>query len=227
MKRTLWMLCTVLAALCTGLPAAAAADAPAAATATATATAPSPSPDEADSPADLLDRPARSWTFDRWIRTPPLTQESLRGKVVLLRWFTEDCHYCQSTLPQLEKLRTRYGAQGLVVICVFHPKPQRHLSDKHILAVANRLGWSGPLAIDEHWSTLERWWFDGHPERNWTSVSFLMDRAGIVRWAHSGGEYHPSDDPRHARCARQYADLDTVLQKLLAEEHAGNIRRGE
>lgn len=206
MKRTLWISLALLVAL--GGPG------PASAVAL--------SPDDADSPADVLDQPARAWSFDRWIRSKPLTQESLRGKVVLVRWFTEDCHYCQSTLPQLETLQARYGSQGLVVVCVFHPKPQRHVSDKHILKVANRLGWSGPVAVDEHWSTLDRWWLTGHPERNWTSVSFLIDQAGVVRWAHSGGEYHPTEDPRHRRCAVQYGELDGVLKRLLVDPHAAN-----
>ena len=175
-----------------------------------------PSPEEADSPAELLNHPARAWSFDRWLRSRPLSQESLRGKVVLIRWFTEGCRYCRTTLPEIEALRTRYGARGLVVIGVFHPKPRRHLSDAHILAVANDLGFGGPIAVDERWSTLERWWLNGHPERNWTSVSFLIDTEGVVRWAHSGGEYHPSTDPRHAICAAQAAELEDRIRELLA-----------
>lgn len=175
------------------------------------------SPAEADSPADVLDHPARAWSFDRWIRTPALSQQGLRGRVVLLRWFTEGCHFCESTLPELEKLRHRHDGDGLVVIAVFHPKPMRPVRDARILRLADRLGFHGPIAVDERWTTLERWWLDGHPERNWTSVSFLMDRAGVVRWVHTGGEYHPSDDPRHHVCARQHAELTGTIERLLAE----------
>lgn len=180
------------------------------------------SPAEADSPASVLDLPARPWSFDRWIRTQPLTQQDLRGKLVLLRWFTEECHYCQGTLPELEKLRQRYAGRGLVVIGVFHPKPMRAVKDSRVVRLADRLGFTGPLAVDERWSTLERWWLDGHPERNWTSVSFLMDRAGVVRWVHTGGEYHPSDDPRHRSCALQYDELVETIDRLLAEPSAAN-----
>ena len=176
--------------------------------------------DDADSPAGVIDRPARAWTFDRWLRTEPLTLERLRGKVVLVRWFTEGCHYCESTLPAIEALRQRYGAQGLVVVGVYHPKPPRHVSSRQIEALATRLGFTGPLAVDERWSTLERWWLQGHPERNWTSVSFLIDRDGVVRWAHPGGEYHPSRDPRHARCDASHAQLDRVIRKALGESRA-------
>jgi len=198
MKRTIWLATLLLASLL----------APAGVLAER-------GPDDADSPADVLDHPARAWSFDRWLRTPPLSQSALRGKVVLLRWFTEGCPYCESTLPVLEGLRAKYGAQGLVVIGVFHPKPRRHVSDAHVLAVAKRLGFSGPLAVDERWSTLERWWLDGHDDRNWTSVSFLVDQEGVVRWVHTGGEYHPSDDPKHARCALQFAGLDAKIRQLL------------
>ena len=137
--------------------------------------------------------------------------------MVLLRWWTEDCHYCATTLPELEALRRRHADQGLVVIGVFHPTPPHEVSDRHILAVARKLGFAGPIAVDREWTTLDRYWLAGHPERNWTSVSFLIDRDGVIRWVHGGGEYHPSDDPRHARCALQYHDLEQTLATVLAE----------
>src|SRR5258705_2972430 len=84
---------------------------------------------DADSPAELLNQPARAWSFDRWVDSRPLTLESLRGKVVLVRWFNTNCRYCGNTLPALEALRTRYAAQGLVVVGVFHSKPMAPVSD--------------------------------------------------------------------------------------------------
>jgi peroxiredoxin len=179
-----------------------------------------PSPDDADSPAELLDQPARAWSFDRWVDTPPLTLASLRGKVVLVRWFNTGCRYCGNTLPALEALRTRYAAQGLVVIGVYHPKPIGKVSDAFVRRTARRLGFQGPLAVDEKWSTLDRWWLANHPDRNWTSVSFLIDRGGLVRWAHGGGEYHPSTDPRHARCDASYAELERTIRRLLDDRPA-------
>lgn len=169
-----------------------------------------------DSGAELLGQPAPPWTFTRWIG-PPLSLESLRGKVVLLRWWTEGCHFCAATLPELEALRRAHAERGLVVIGVFHPKPPREVSDRRIRAVAKKLGFSGPIAVDREWETLDRYWLGGHPDRNWTSVSFLIDRAGTIRWVHGGGEYHPSDDPAHARCDLQYRALEKVLAEVLAE----------
>jgi len=170
--------------------------------------------------AEWIGRPAPRWSFDRWIRTRPLSLASLRGKVVLLRWWTEGCPYCAATLPALDQLSGDDAGNGLVVIGVFHPKPPHPVSDRHVLAVANQLGFSGPIAVDERWSTLERYWLDGHPERNWTSISFLIDREGIVRWVQGGGEYHPGDDPRHAQCATRYRELERAISAALAEKGA-------
>jgi peroxiredoxin len=172
----------------------------------------------ADEPRDgseLIGRRAPAFSFERWLRSPSLTPQDLRGKVVLLRWWTERCDYCAATLPGLETLRRRYGPRGFVVIGVYHPKPPRHVSDAQVLAAADRLGFKGPIALDERWSTLDRYWLTGH-EREFTSVSFLIDRDGIIRWVHPGGEYHPSTDPAHARCDADYRGLEKTLAALLA-----------
>ena len=169
---------------------------------------------------ELIGRRAPDWRFDRWIGTRPLSLERLRGKVVLLRWWTEGCHFCETTLPAIEELRSR--SKDLVVIGVFHPKPPRAVTDRHVLAVAKELGFSGPIAVDTRWSMLHRYWLDDNPDRNWTSVSFLIDREGKIRWVHGGGEYHPGDDPRHARCAVQYGELERMLTTVLAERPRGS-----
>ncbi|MEQ1833259.1 MAG: redoxin domain-containing protein [Candidatus Eisenbacteria bacterium] len=187
----------------------------------AASTQPVPAPDDdADSVTELLGQPARAWTFERWVDSPPLTLAGLRGKVVLVRWFNTNCRFCGNTLPGLESLRTRYAAQGLVVVGVFHPKPVRKVSDAFVRRTARKLGFHGPLAVDEEWTTLNRWWLANHPDRNWTSVSFLIDRDGIVRWAQGGGEYHPSGDPRHARCDASYAELERTIRRLTGDTSA-------
>lgn len=176
--------------------------------------------DGPDSGAELIGRPAPGWTFERWVGRA-LTLEGLRGEVVLLRWWTDGCRFCEATLPVLEDLRRRHADHGLVVIGVYHPKPPREVSDRRILSVAKRLGFGGPVAVDREWSTLDRYWLAGHPDRNWTSVSFLIDREGHIRWVHGGGEYHPSSDPAHARCAKQHRELEKVLAAALAERPPG------
>jgi thiol-disulfide isomerase/thioredoxin len=170
--------------------------------------------DDPDSGADLIGNPAPAFRFDRWVRGGPFTLDQLRGKVVLLRWWNEDCRYCAATLPSLERLRKQHP-RDLVVIGVFHPKPPHPVSDAHVTKVAATLGFGGPIAFDGHWRTLDRYWLDGHPDRNWTSVSFLIDRAGVVRWVQGGGEYYPTADPRHASCDADYRGLETALRAAL------------
>ena len=169
---------------------------------------------DSDDGAEMLGRRAPAWSFERWIRSPALTPRDLRGKVVLLRWWTEGCDFCAATLPGLESLRKRYGRDGLVVIGVYHPKPPRPVSDRDVVVAANRLGFGGPLAVDERWTTLDRYWLSGH-EREFTSVSFLIDRDGLICWVQRGGEYHSSADPQHARCDAEYHELVKAIEKHL------------
>ena len=178
------------------------------------AAAPSP-----DSGAEMLGRPAPGWAFTRWVGAP-LSQEQLRGKVVLLRWWTVGCHYCESTLPEIELLRERYGKDGFVAVGVFHPKPPGPVRNADVKRAAAQRGFHGPLAVDEDWETLSRYWLAGHPGRSWTSVSFLIDREGKIAWVHGGGEYHHSADARHARCDLQATELEAKLDQLFGRAPA-------
>jgi hypothetical protein len=51
-------------------------------------------------------------------------------------------------------------------------------------------------------------------------VSFLIDREGIIRWVHGGGEYHPSDDPKHKACVLEYQGLEQALNEALGRRSA-------
>lgn len=173
-------------------------------------------PTAIESGEELLGRPAPAWSFDRWIGATPRSVEDLRGQVVLMRWWTDGCRYCKATLPVLEKLRLRYP-DDLVVIGVYHPKVPKEVTDRDIANHARKLGFGGAIAVDSKWTTLGRYWLDGHPEHEWTSVSFLLDRRGRVRWIHPGGEYHPSDQSSHAECDRAMRELSRVLTEVIAE----------
>ncbi len=179
-----------------------------------------PGPDP-DSGAEMIGRPAPEWAFTRWAG-PAVARESLRGKVVLLRWWTVGCHFCESTLPEIESLRKRYGKDGFVAIGVFHPKPPGPVRDADVKRAAAKRGFHGPLAVDEDWETLSRYWLAGNPDRNWTSVSFLLDGDGNVAWVHGGGEYHRGGDPKHARCAAQADELEATIRRLLGRDAAGD-----
>jgi peroxiredoxin len=162
--------------------------------------------------SELLGTPSPPLTGLAWVGGHSFSLEELRGKVVLLRWWTEGCAYCANTAPALAALHQRYGPKGLVVIGVYHPKPPGPRSEAAVTAAAARLGLRFPIAIDARWEVLRRWWLDGG-ERGFTSVSFLLDRRGRIRFVHPGGEFYPGDGPP----GRDYEAIRRTIERLLAE----------
>ncbi|KYF77482.1 alkyl hydroperoxide reductase, partial [Sorangium cellulosum] len=138
------------------------------------------------------------WDVGPWYNSPPLTPAELRGKVVLVRWFmSPSCPFCSATAPALKALDERYRERGLVVVGMYHHKDPEPLDPAAVKGYLAHFGYSFPVAIDPDWRTLKRWWMDGHPKREYTSVSFLLDRAGLVRHVHLGGKLEP-DTPEFA-----------------------------
>ncbi len=143
--------------------------------------------------SELLGKAAPGWDNAEWIQSGPLTLDGLRGRVVLLRWWTgPECPYCGSSAPYLNAWHSRYNRKGLVVVGFYHHKSRKPLTRQHVSDLARRFGFHFPVAIDTDWRTLRRWWLDGH-DRRFTSVSFLLDQSGIIRYIHPGGTYTPDE----------------------------------
>ena len=169
--------------------------------------------------AALLGRRAPEWTVSHWRNGPPVTLQELRGKVVLVRWWTApDCPYCRATAPALNELHELYRGRGLVVLGFYHHKSAGPLDPKQVAAWADDLGFEFPLAIDDDWRTLRRWWLD-QVTSSWTSVTFLLDRQGVIRHIHPGGQYVKGD--------RDYAVLVAKIEELLAEPGLRRRPRGQ
>ena len=165
---------------------------------------------------DVVGKPAPAWAELRWLGMP-LKLEALRGKAVLIRWWSNECPLCRSTLPGLGRLYEEHEKDGLVVVGVYHPKPEpRPVSEAEVKKFADNLGIRFPVAIDADWTVLKRYWLTGR-KRAFTSVSFLIDRKGIIRWVHRGGEFHESRDPDHKNCDAAWQDLQRVLKRVLSE----------
>lgn len=136
---------------------------------------------------ELLGTAARPWTVSDWIGSAPLTLESLRGKVVVVRWFmSTDCPYCTASAPAFRQLDADFRDKGLVVVGMYHHKQDDPLDVGKVRGWAKDFGYTFPVAIDRDWRTLRRWWLDSGP-RDFTSVTFLIDRHGIIRHIHPGG----------------------------------------
>src|SRR5215471_7939225 len=137
---------------------------------------------------NLIGAKAPQWEVGTWINSRPLTLKELRGKVVLIRWWTgPGCPYCIASAPILRDLDKRYRKKGLVVIGFYHPKSARPVNGSEVEHLAKNLGMDFPVAVDAEWKTLNRYLLDEFPDAPFTSVSFLIDREGIIRYIHPGG----------------------------------------
>ncbi len=168
------------------------------------------SPVRAPAAEPLLGKPAPDWELTHWLNSPPLTLKALRGQVVLVRWWTApQCEFCRATAPALNEFHADLAAKGLRVIGIYHHKSPTPIDPRQVAAQAAEYGFKFPVAIDPGWRALRRWWLDGQ-ERDFTSVSFLLDRRGIIRHVHPGGQYVKGD--------AEYAALAAQITELLAEQ---------
>ncbi|OGX04736.1 MAG: alkyl hydroperoxide reductase [Omnitrophica bacterium RIFCSPLOWO2_12_FULL_50_11] len=158
---------------------------------------------------ELIGQPAPEWDIRDWINSKPLQLNDLRGKVVLVRfWTAPGCPYCAAAAPALNEFYDKYHAQGLEVVGFYHHKSSESLRAEDVKHYAGKFGFKFPVAIDYDWKTLRNWWLDAD-ERRWTSVSFLIDKEGIIRHIHPGGQYVKGD--------RDHIQLEAKIQQLLEE----------
>jgi thiol-disulfide isomerase/thioredoxin len=163
---------------------------------------------------DLVGKAMPVMQFDRWLNTAGDRPPELKGAVTLYRWWTDTCPFCAKTLPAIEQLRREFGPRGLKVVAVYHPKPPGDVADAKVLAAARRIGWDGAIAVDSHWDALRAVWLSTG-QRRATSVSFLVDSHGVIRFVHPGVQYFPSPDPEAARENADYLLLRRAIDKLL------------
>ncbi len=170
---------------------------------------------------ELIGKPAPPLALKEWLNSKPLDIPDLRGKVVLLRWWTEGCPYCTATAPALAGLERTYESRGLQLIGIFHPKPPGEWTVEKVRRAAEEKHFAFPIAVDGDWTALKRWWLT--KDRNFTSVSFLVDRNGIIRYIHPGGEFHEGRQggmPTHEACNRDMHFIQREIAKRLTPMHA-------
>ena len=164
--------------------------------------------------AELVGTPAREFVDVTWLDGQPHTLAELRGRVVLVRFWTDTCPYCQRTAPALCQLDAEFAGRGLVVIGLHHPKPRGSpRTPAEVEMAARAWGMDFRIGLDGSWATLDDWWLAAH-DREATSSSFLIDRRGTIRLVHPGPEFTPTGDP-HSR--RDYAEIHAAIAALLAE----------
>ena len=135
-----------------------------------------------------------------WLNSPPLTRASLRGKVVLVDFWTYSCINCLRALPYVEAWAEKYKDHGLVVIGVHAPEFAFEKIPDNVKRAVHDLGVTYPVALDNNlaiWQAFNNQYWPAH---------YFIDAQGRIRHHHFGeGEYD---------------DSERVIQQLLRE--AGN-----
>jgi len=152
--------------------------------------------------------------FDRWFGVTEKLGKPAKGEVVLYRWWTDSCPYCESSLPAFEALRKKYEKKGLKVVAVYHPKPVRVVEGEQIVKRAAEWGYRGLIAEDRDWSVLRDVYLDLQPRRA-TSVSFLVDEKGVIRFVHPGPVLFASSKEGDEQVNSDYAMLDDAIGVLV------------
>jgi cytochrome c biogenesis protein CcdA/thiol-disulfide isomerase/thioredoxin len=132
-----------------------------------------------------------------WLNSPPLTVDALKGKVVLVDFWTYSCINCLRAIPYVRAWAEKYKDQGLVVIGVHAPEFAFEKNVNNVRAAIASLGITYPVAVDNDyaiWSAFNNQYWPAH---------YFIDAEGQIRHHHFGeGDYDESE---------------RVIQQLLAE----------
>jgi cytochrome c biogenesis protein CcdA/thiol-disulfide isomerase/thioredoxin len=127
----------------------------------------------------------------RWFNTPgdrPLHLASLRGKVVLVDFWTYTCINCLRTLPYLKALDTRYRKDGLVIVGVHTPEFPFERDAANVLRAIKQNGIRYPVVQDNRYATWNAY------ENQYWPAEYFVDANGRVRFTHFGeGDYQKKE----------------------------------
>ncbi|WLH92910.1 cytochrome c biogenesis protein DipZ [Pseudomonas sp. FP453] len=142
----------------------------------------------------------------QWLNSPPLSAEALKGKVVLVDFWTYSCINCLRTLPYVKAWAEKYRDQGLVVIGVHAPEFAFERDVGNVTQAMKDLGITYPVAIDNNykiWRAFNNQYWPAH---------YFADANGQIRYHHFG--------------EGDYAESERVIQQLLREAGAQNVAGG-
>jgi thiol-disulfide isomerase/thioredoxin len=132
-----------------------------------------------------------------WINSEPLKLKDLRGRVVLIEFWTFGCYNCRNTLPHITDWDNRYREKGLTVIGVHSPEFAEERIVENLRRQVDSLGIGYPVVSDNDFQT-----WNAYKVEAWPTV-FLLDKQGRIRWMRVG--------------EGDYDEAERLIQKLLAE----------
>jgi thiol-disulfide isomerase/thioredoxin len=118
--------------------------------------------------------------IEKWINSEPLKIEDLRGKVVLVDFWTYTCINCIRTLPYIKEWDKKYRDKGLVIVGVHTPEFEFEKKYENVLNAVKEYELKYPIAQDNLYATWSVW-----QNRYWPH-KFLIDADGYVRYDHIG-----------------------------------------
>jgi thiol-disulfide isomerase/thioredoxin len=130
-----------------------------------------------------------------WLNSAPLNIADLRGKVVLVDFWTYGCYNCVNTLPHVTRLYDAYRDKGLVVVGVHTPEFPFEKSTGNVQAAIKRHGIRYPVAQDNEYAT-----WNAYHNQYWPA-QYVVDQSGKIVFAHAG--------------EGQYEEIERMIRKLL------------
>ena len=135
-----------------------------------------------------------------WINSEPLKLKDLRGRVVLIEFWTFGCINCRNTLPFVKSWHDRYREKGLSVIGVHSPEFDEERDVENLRRQVVSLGIRYPVVSDNDNQT-----WNAYKVEAWPTI-FLLDKQGRIRWMRVG--------------EGNYDEAERLIQKLLAEKES-------
>ncbi|MDB5491159.1 MAG: DipZ protein, partial [Micavibrio sp.] len=160
----------------------------------------------------------------QWMNTEPLMLAQLKGKVVLIDFWTYSCINCIRTLPYLKDWYAKYKDQGLVIIGVHTPEFAFEGKPDNVAAALKKFGILYPVAMDNNFAT-----WNAYTNKYWPA-HYLIDKDGRINYVHFGeGRYDVTEHNIRtllgiSGAVEKKAEMKVVSQGQTQETYLGKAR---
>ncbi len=138
-----------------------------------------------------------------WFNSEPLTLEKLKGKVVIVDFWTYSCINCQRTFPYLKTWYEKYKDKGLVIIGVHSPEFEFEKNPKNVQTALKDFGLTYPVVLDNDFAI-----WRAYSNQYWPA-KYIVDKDGKIRYTHFG--------------EGSYDETEKMIQQLLQESGASDV----
>ncbi len=141
----------------------------------------------------------------QWINSDPLSLEKLRGRVVLVDFWTFGCYNCVNTLPALKSYNSKYGDKGLTIVGVETPESSPERVFANLVAAVKKHDITYPIVTDYQSAT-----WRAYNVNAWPTI-IILDKQGRIRYRHVGeGRYDVQEQVIRTLLAEGDGDTPSV-----------------